>query len=520
MLHKESFDFKDTGFFGKLFLDYIDQKTDLKPFFNTLEDFDFEKANISDQQRNTLVEVIKKQSEGLLSPQSTYKLNLLLDTNTYTLTTGHQLNLMGGPLFFTYKILATIRACEELAKTYPNKNFVPIYWMATEDHDFAEINHFYLFGKKHTWEKEVENQSVGYLNLDGIKALLDTITDLPQNIKDAYLSSTTLAEAHRKLVYTLFGAYGIVVLDADNLELKKTLLPIAAQELEQEIVIETVTDTNSKLEALAYKAQVNPRNCNLFYLDQGKRYRIDVQNNEVTLVGSDVKMSKSALLEKFKLNPSLISPNVLLRPVYQELILPNVAYLGGPGELAYWLQLKPLFDRLHVSFPILTPRFFALYLPEFLVKKMQKADFKTSDFFRSFDAQKQEIIESDTAGTELLAALDLEFDQYKKGVLDSLENQINESLKGFAEASLTRIEKEHQNITKRVKKELEARNSIKIDRVKSILDTVFAEGELQERRESAFTYSINNPSFIKQLYNSINPFDQRFQVLSHDETRA
>ena len=160
-MKKESFEFKDTGFFGNLFLDFIEQKSQLAPFYNTVETVDLASFNISNDKRDTLVQVISEQAKVCsLSSKSTYNLNLLKEENTLTVTTGHQLNLMGGPLFFAYKILATIRACEEYAKQFPHYNFVPIYWAATEDHDFEEINHFYLFGKKHTWEKNTENQGV------------------------------------------------------------------------------------------------------------------------------------------------------------------------------------------------------------------------------------------------------------------------------------------------------------------------------------------------------------------------
>jgi uncharacterized protein YllA (UPF0747 family) len=152
MMHKTSIDFAQTGYFGKLFLDLIANKNELQKFQNNTQEFDIENFNIDFDKRKALFEVIEEQNQRLnLSSKTKFNVNLLKEEKTFTVCTGHQLNLLGGPLFFAYKILSTIKAAEEFAQKHPNYNFVPIYWMASEDHDFAEINHFYLFGKKYEW---------------------------------------------------------------------------------------------------------------------------------------------------------------------------------------------------------------------------------------------------------------------------------------------------------------------------------------------------------------------------------
>lgn len=514
-MQKELYSFRETNLFSKLFCDFVEEKPELNPFISPkIDDLNLDSFNISDEVRDDLVEVIKAQSNGIeLSTKSNYNLNLLKDKKTYTVTTGHQLNIAGGPLFFTYKILSTIRACQELSKQYSEANFVPIYWAATEDHDFDEINHFFLFGKKIQWQKDYSKIPVGNIQLDDFNVFMEQWGEIPESIKEAYSSSETLKEAHNKLVYTLFGDYGLLTLDANDVRLKKHFVSVATKEVKEVFVSKNVSETNIEFEKSGYKAQVSPRDCNLFHLDGDTRYRVDIEGDNVLFVGSDKKITKEAYLLQMKNEPQVLSPNVLMRPLYQQLIMPNVAYIGGPGEIAYWLQLKEMFADAEVSYPALVPRFFSLYVPSFIQKKIDKSGFITKDLFKDIEVIKKEILGSDEEGQKLLKELENEFKSYETNVLTSLGGQQNLSLKSYAEAAMTRMNKENQNILKKVKKELEGRNSINIDRITSVLNYLFQDGVPQERRESVFTYSINNPEFIEQVYQTINPFEYKYNIL-------
>lgn len=517
-MQNSSYSFRETNLFSKLFCDFIEKKEELKHFvpreYDSLELKDF---SISDAQRDTLVEVITEQAELVeLSSKSVYNLNTLKENNTYTVTTGHQLNIAGGPLFFTYKILSTIRACEELAEIYPEANFVPVYWAATEDHDYEEINHFFLFGKKLEWEKEFKNIPVGDLPLNEIKEFISTWGDVPEEVKNCYLNSTTLKEAHIKLVYHLFGEYGLLVLDANDARLKESFKSVAKKEIEQQFVHKKVTETNALLETNGVKVQVSPRECNLFYLEGGKRFRVDVSNDDVLLVGSEKRFTKAEFLVKIEKQPMAVSPNVLLRPIYQQQILPNVAYVGGPGEIAYWLQLKSMFNEAEVSYPALVPRFFALYLPSYLQKKVEKAGLELPDLFRPLEELKQGVVDRDKEGEELMSSMEEQFNLYKSSVLAKLKEQLNQSLVSYTEASFTRMQKEHSNISKKVKKEIQARNSVVTKRIESVVHSLFVDGVPQERRESVFTFLVNDKEFISKLFSMITPFDFRYHILSDD----
>ena len=172
--------YQKSGYFAKLIVDYLDEKPELNPLYNRfpmLENFKSqleEKAqNYPPENRVILVEALKKQYEGFeISERTQHHISLLSHSKTYTVTTGHQLNLFTGPIYFLYKIVSTITLCNALKKEYPDHDFVPIYWMATEDHDFEEINYFNFKKVKIKWNAE-SHGPVGRLSTAGLASVLE-----------------------------------------------------------------------------------------------------------------------------------------------------------------------------------------------------------------------------------------------------------------------------------------------------------------------------------------------------------
>jgi len=283
---KTSIDPDCTGQFSTFFLDYISQKETLKPYYNlfpTIENFQeaIRKRNFPQQHREVLVEVLENQygQAGLTSPS----IRLLQESNTFTVTTGHQLNLMTGPLYFIYKIVSTINLAERLKKEYPSYNFVPVYWMATEDHDFAEINHFRLDGEKYVWESDQQG-AVGEFEIDdNFKKLIKDSRFIPDFFREAYLGSKNLGEAVMKYVHHLFGEKGLVVVDGNDKSLKKLFVPVIKSDLIDRKANELVQQSTGSLEKLGYKSQIHPREINFFYLEKGLRERIIYENGNFIL---------------------------------------------------------------------------------------------------------------------------------------------------------------------------------------------------------------------------------------------
>src|SRR5690554_3043535 len=356
--------------------------------------------------------------------------------NTVTITTGHQLNLFTGPLYFFYKILQTIKCCEYMQKLHPEINFVPIFWMATEDHDFEEINHFYFKNKKYIWNREF-GDAVGRMDLKGIDKVFEQFqNDLntsknSQQLKDlinkSYLSSDNLSEATRKLVQELFGEFGLLMLDADDVELKKFMIPAFETDLIHHKAFEIVSNSNEKLIEKNHNVQVNPREINLFYLNNGVRERIIEENQEFKLLDSNKTFSRNEILDELKNHPERFSPNVILRPLYQETILPNIAYVGGSGEIAYWLQLKDFFESQNVLFPLLVVRNSLLFISEKQRLKLEKLNIKYEDLFLPFSQLLNQNIEKNSS-------VQIPFEDYSKKlqhIFDELKEKTKKTIIGF-----------------------------------------------------------------------------------------
>lgn len=361
-------------------------------------------------------------SELQLSSKQKKNIESLKSINTFTITTGHQLNLFSGPVFFVYKILQTIKTCTNLREKFPDFNFVPVYWMASEDHDFAEINHFKT--ENNYYEiNEKSGGAVGRIKINDTffisefeKEFKDSIfgTELILMLKEAYKVGNTLTEAIKILVNRLFSDFGLLILDGDSKELKNQIKDIFKDELINFSLHQTSKDKVDFLTEKYGKVQVNPREINLFYLTE-TRDRVDFDGTNYVIVDTDKKFTKEEILSELENFPEKFSPNALMRPVYQERVLPNLAYIGGNAEIMYWLELKDYFSKINIPFPILIPRNSMLFIKEKTLGKIEKLNLKIDDFFQNF--------------TKITNAKILD----NNSVLQSLDTQENLILNNFSE---------------------------------------------------------------------------------------
>ena len=516
----EKLDFSHINAFAPIFLDYLAQKDALREFYHRpphIESFrdQLEEKQLNNEVRNDLVQVLEQQYDGLeTSDLIRQNITALADAKTYTVTTGHQLTIFSGPIFFIYKLVTTINACRQLKEAYPEYRFVPVYWMASEDHDFAEINHFYLFGRKYQWDTEQQG-AVGRFRLDGIDKVLEELPERVALFEKAYREHKTLAEATRYFVNALFGEQGLVVLDADDATLKKHFLPMMQDDAFNHTAQKAVETTSKKLDDLGYHAQVFVRQINLFYLHEQQRERLVCEDGSFAVHNTDQQFSEEALRQEMEAHPERFSPNVVLRPLYQEVILPNLGYVGGPGELAYWLQLKPTFDHYQLPFPILLPRNFALVISKTNAKKLRKVEIDIDKLFLDADTLIKHYIEENAESSlslgEEKAALAEMYEQIEKKVL-----AVDGSLKGFIGAEVNKAFKSLDTIEKRLKKAEEKKQETATSQLVTLKEKLFPDGGLQERQENLLNYYINNPHFIDELLDKFDPFDLRFNVLTEE----
>ncbi|BFO65976.1 bacillithiol biosynthesis cysteine-adding enzyme BshC [Chryseobacterium sp. KCF3-3] len=407
--------FNDIESIPQLVKDFLNQK--IEGFENNTFSLDhfrqqihLKKDSFTSEKRNILADVFEGQLETLsLSSKQKENLENLKQPNTFTITTGHQLNLFSGPVFFVYKILQTIKTCTYLKENFPDFNFVPVYWMASEDHDFAEINHFKTENNYYE-TNEKSGGPVGRIEISDTyfisefeKEFKDSIfgTELILMMKEAYKVGNTLTEAIKILVNRLFSEFGLLILDGDSKELKNQMKEIFKDELLHFSLQKTSEDKVKFLTEKYGKVQVNPREINLFYLSE-TRERIEFNGQQYNIVDKPIQFTEEEILAELENHPEKFSPNALMRPVYQENVLPNLAYIGGNAEIMYWLELKDYFSKINTPFPILIPRNSMLFLKEKTVGKIEKLDLKIEDFFQNFSVLTNQKILKDNPILQLL----------------------------------------------------------------------------------------------------------------------
>jgi len=458
--------FKDTGFFSKLICDYLEQKEELQPFYNRFpsilaikSQIEEKKASFSQHHRKVLVASLTNQYQNIEISKATAKnIEALISENTFTITTGHQLNLFTGPLYFLYKIISAINLAEEAKQAYPEYNFVPVYWMATEDHDFLEINHFQFKGKKIAWnnKKGLDNDN-GYVGEYDTEGLAEVYSVLEKE-----LGIGTNAEYLKKLFKKGY-------LEHRNLTDAKSSF-------------KAVTKTTENLNDLGFKAQVSPREINLFYGIKGIRARIEQLGDTYTVVDTEIRWNSFKEIQKeYTEFPERFSPNVILRPVYQEVILPNLCYIGGGGELAYWFQLKRSFKSFTIPFPMLLLRNSAVLISKKQHQKLQKLSVTPQELFmRSSTLINYKVRQ--------ISNIDIDFSKQKEALAKQFEG-LKEIAKltevtflNAVNAQEVKQTKGLENLEKRLLKAQRLKLSDHVSRLTSIHNILFPQQSLQERK--------------------------------------
>lgn len=519
--------YQETNAFSAIVLDYIGRKDELRSFYKYTPDFNGFREAIKNRNfhgdRTILVDTLKKQYVNVkTTPMVNENINRLGDNLTFTITTGHQLNIFTGPLYFIYKIVTAINLARELKQEFPDYNFVPVYWMATEDHDFEEINHVKVEDKMLSWNKqatgatgrlstkdiiETLNAYKGYLGI-GQKGLM-----LSRLVEAAYTNNTKLSDATRELVDALFGEYGLVCVDADDHQLKKQFSKVIYQDITEQNSFKFISESNSGLEKLGYKAQVNPREVNFFYMTDQLRSRIVEEEGTYKVVDTTISFSKQELETEIHDYPERFSPNVVMRPLYQELILPNLAYIGGGAEVTYWLQLKSNFDHYKVDFPVLLLRNSALVIDSRSEMRMQILGINHKQLFAATETIKTEWVRAHVnlqlSLNDEQRAINAVFDQIKLNAY-----KIDKTLSQSADAAKTKALKLIAGLEAKMLRAEKRKHKTSLAQIESLKEKLFPTGVLQERvLNIAPMYILYGDEFIDSLVAFFKPLDHQFTIL-------
>lgn len=509
-------------------IEYVNSKADIRPFYKydvTLEAF---AQVIKDKQQNktnrpVLVDVLRAQYVKITTSDTVRQnVEALLDEQTFTVTTAHQPALFTGPLYYIYKIISTINLAEALRQKYPDNNFVPVFVNGAEDHDFEEVNHANIFGKNVEWTSG-ETGSVGMMKTETLTSALEALKDilgesdnaqhLYQLIETAYTSYDTYAQATVHLVNALFKEQGLVVLDMNNAQLKRLFVPIMEDELLYQTSHQFVEKTQQELEKVGFGSQAHARDINLFYLRDQIRNRIVLEEETYKVLNTDYTFGKDEMLKELQTHPEHFSPNVVLRPLYQELILPNLAYVGGGGEIAYWLERKSQFEHFGINYPMLVRRNSVLWIDKGSEKRMQKLDLTVQDLFEDTELLIKKYIaanaESELSLAEEKEALEKLFEQ-AAAKAESIDPTLKKAVLAEGAKQVKSLEQMESKIVRAEKQ----RHETALNQIRSLRDKFFPNNGLQERTDNFTQFYLKyGDEFFTVLKDNLNPLDKRFVII-------
>jgi bacillithiol biosynthesis cysteine-adding enzyme BshC len=522
--------YRQTNCFTKIILDYLDHAEGLKPFYDHTPSLQGIQKAITGRQRfstnrKILVQELKKQYSDVQQNDAVKKsIEALLSENTFTITTAHQPNIFTGPLYFIYKILHAIKLAQHCQASLPQYNFIPVFYMGSEDADLDELGHFYLNGEKTVWNTK-QTGAVGRMKID--KELLRLITQLEGQlsvltsgdeilsiIKDCYKEGVQVQDATFKLINTLFGEYGLIVLIPDNAALKKQAEEIFKDDLLNETASGIVEQTAGGLQAVGYRLQANPREINLFYLKDDIRDRIVKVKDKFITHDSRITFDEKEILSELKEHPERFSPNVILRGIYQEIILPNLVYIGGGGEIAYWLQLKDLFEHYKVPFPILLLRNSFLIVEKKWQEKIGKLGFTVEDFFLPEQELVNKLVARETKNEIKLngnfTEADKLYESLKKQAV-AIDTTLGKHVEALKSQSIYRLQELEKKMLRAEKRKFTDQHR----QIHNIKENLFPKNGLQERIDNfMYYYAKWGKDFIQQLYQHSLSLEGEFVILS------
>lgn len=507
--------YSQAGIFSKTVTDYVSGDSALQPFYEHPVSAEGIKAAIQQRRqfntnRSLLVEVLNEQYRSVSTSEKVqHHIRLLQDENTFTVTTAHQPNIFTGHLYFVYKILHAIKLAEYLTNAIPGNHFVPVYYMGSEDADLDELGHVIVNGLKYEWHTK-QTGAVGRMKVD--KALIQLIDDISgqvlvepfgdtiiQLMKQCYTEGRSIEQATFLLVNELFKEYGLVVLLPDNARLKAAFIPIIEKELNEGFSHKAVEATVSSFPS-AYKVQAGGREINLFYLTENARERIVPVNGNFSINNTAQVFDAAGIKQEVQQHPERFSPNVILRPVFQETILPNIAFIGGGGELAYWLELKKVFAAAEVPYPVIVLRNSFMVLEEKYAALALKLGFNAADLFKPENELLNILVKRDSSlQLDLVHEMKAMEQMYER--LQQAAGAVDKSLASHTAAlqakAIKKIEVLQQKMLRAEKRKYEAQQR-QLHKLKSVL---FPNNGLQERSENMIPFFAKwGNGFIRFLY--------------------
>lgn len=521
--------YAQTGYFSTIVADYIAGDEKITPFLKHPVSMDGIRQSVESRKqfttnRQLLVETLAQQYSNIpVTDAVKENIHKLLSPDTFTICTAHQPNIFTGPLYFLYKILHAAKLAATLKKELPQYDFVPVYYMGSEDADLDELNNITIQGNKLVWQTK-QTGAVGRMKVDdeliklihainGQIAVLANGKELVELFMNCYRKGNTIQQATFELVNQLMGEFGVLVLIPDNAVLKKAFIPVVKKELLEGFSHPLVEATAAEL-GQHYKVQASGREINLFYLIDDKRERIEKKNGQYTVDSLQLKFTEEEIVKELEEHPERFSPNVILRGVFQETILPNIAFIGGGGELAYWLELKKVFEAVNVPYPMLVLRNSFLLMNEEQKQKAAKLELRMADLFLPELELINQLVRKRTSN-DLSVSNEISALQKLYDVLKQKAEPVDTTLLPHIESLLAKTQKRVEELEKKILRAEKRKFEAELRQIQNLKQTLFPNNSLQERVENiAYFYGIYGNRLLKILYDNSLSLEQEFVVLS------
>lgn len=528
---------------NKLFLDYLNDFEQVKNYYNinfrneNLYDELFEKVSSrKNSNKSNLVSILLNYYEGLkCSNKTKQNIEFLNDEKTIAVFTGQQVGLLGGPLYTIYKAFTSIKLAEYLNTKFKEYNFVPIFWMAGDDHDYEEISFINLINKENELAKitlddgkglEINRGPVGDLQFDTnvlefsnlIKSNIretEFTNGLTEMIDNVLQDGLSIKESFFRLMYQIFDDTGLIIFDPQQKNVKELLKPIFKKELtDYKIHNKDLLLTSADLDD-NYHAQVKIKPINLFYSDETGRHLIEPIEDEYRLKGKRKRFTKEEIIELVDNYPERFSGNVLLRPICEDYLFPTGFYIGGPGEISYYAQVIPLYTHYGLQHPIVFPRASATIIEGNIAKILIKYNLSSQDFFNGKKELKETVINA-------LADIDLEaeFSNASTKISEILNNlskkltSIDQNLNNVSESTKNKISHLLEVMKNKSMKAQEQKFNSSLRQISKAQNLIYPNDNLQERELSIMNF-VNKYGFefFDWIYNELEIKEFKHQIL-------
>jgi bacillithiol biosynthesis cysteine-adding enzyme BshC len=522
--------FDKVPFFSKRDKNYTCQPELFKDSISELPDLEGLKKQVLKKahhqiDRSMLVNRLELQFSKLESnPISQAQIIKLKDNKTFTICTAHQPVLFGGPSYVIYKAISAIKLAGIMKEHMPDYEFVPVFVLGDEDHDFEEINHTTVNDQLIEWPETKGKGSVGHYPTSEIIPILKEMKSLlPKNepgeqwwdkLHTVYTKHFSFGLATQELLHGLLSEQGMLVIRLDDPKFKESFIPSMVEEVEARVSESLINKTLETLKEAGYKPQAKPRPVNLFYRNENGRHRVRIGDDQYFFDDSGISLTKQELVEKVKSEPSSFSPNVIMRPLFQESILPNIAYVGGGGEIAYWTERKTQFEHFGVPLPVFVRRDSAFIILGKAAQLFEELKLDVLEcFLRIEDLIKIKLDEKidhelhlRDYRNEIISKIDqiLETTSFKdQGIIRSMESE------------KTKILKSLNNIESKIRKGYSQNNIDFINKLREVHNHLFPGHKgVQERVNNiSEIYTLTDENLISRLLETLNPLDRKVTVM-------